>query len=46
MGSYDVPGEEMEDRQTTGATRSTQGRVIALLLELGSIIVSTVLAAA
>ena len=36
----------MEDQQTTGATRSTQGRVIALILGLGLIIVSTVLALA
>jgi len=36
----------MEDQQTTGATRPTQGRVIALILGLGLIIVGTVLAMA
>lgn len=33
----------MEDQQTTGATRPTQGRVIALIVGLGLIIVGTVL---
>ena len=36
----------MEDQQTTGATRPTQGRVIALIVGLGLIIVGTVLAMA